>query len=71
MTTNDTTLQVLVPDMDCSSCVRAITSAVQSVDPRATVAADLVSKQVSIGGDGGAQAFIAAIRGAGFSVKAE
>jgi copper chaperone len=69
--TSDTTLQVLVPDMDCSSCVRAITSAVQSVDPHATVAADLESKQVTIGGDGAAGLFIAAIRGAGFSVKAE
>ncbi|GLR66436.1 hypothetical protein GCM10010909_11160 [Acidocella aquatica] len=65
---SETSLQVTVPDMDCSSCVRAITAAVQGVDPHATVAADLQSKKVVIGGDAQAQQFIEAIREAGFSV---
>jgi copper chaperone len=68
---SETTLEVTVPDMDCSSCVRAITSAVREIDPHATVAADLQSKKVVIGGDAVAQQFIEAIRGAGFSVKAD
>lgn len=67
---SETTLEVSVPDMDCSSCVRAITSAVREIDPNATVAADLQSKKVVVDGAGDAQTFIAAIRGAGFSVNA-
>ena len=67
---SETSLQVTVPDMDCSSCVRAITAAVREVDPHATVAADLQSKKVVIGGDAEARQFIEAIRGAGFSVAA-
>ena len=67
---SETTLEVTVPDMDCSSCVRAITSAVREIDPHATVAADLQSKKVVVGGAGAADKFIEAIRGAGFSVTA-
>ncbi len=68
---SETKLEVSVPDMDCSSCVRAITSAVHEIDPKATVAADLQSKKVAIGGNGAAEAFIEAIQGAGFSVSAQ
>jgi copper chaperone len=68
---SQTTLEISVPDMDCSSCVRAITSAVREIDPNATVAADLQSKKVVVGGAGAAESFIEAIRGAGFSVKAD
>jgi copper chaperone len=59
-----------VPDMDCQSCVRAITEAVHRVDAGAQLSADLATKRVVIGGTGAAQDYAAAIEEAGFSVKA-
>ena len=38
---NSTPLQFDVPDMDCDACVASITKAVQRVDPKASVSADL------------------------------
>lgn len=55
-----------VPDMDCGSCVRAITDAVHRQDASATVAADLTTKRVQINGKGD---FAAAIESAGFTVS--
>jgi len=62
-------LKFNVPDMDCASCIRAITQAVQRVDAQAQVAADLATKLVGITGAGTRESFGAAIEGAGFSVK--
>ena len=56
--------------MDCESCVRSITTAVQKVDANASVSADLATKRVVIGGVGDTHEFVAAIEGAGFTVKA-
>ena len=58
-----------VPDMDCQSCVRAITAAVHRLDAGAEVAIDLSVKRVSIGTDS-RQDFAAAIKDAGFTVTA-
>lgn len=41
-------LNFLVPDMSCGGCANAITRAVQKIDPRAVVAADLGTKRVAI-----------------------
>lgn len=65
-----TPLQFQVPDMDCESCVRAITEAVQRVDAQASVSADLATKRVVIGATGETHDFAAAIEAAGFTVKA-
>jgi copper chaperone len=54
----------LVPDMDCQSCVRAITDAVHRLDSSAQVTADLAAKRVQVSGIGD---FAAAIEGAGFT----
>lgn len=42
------TLQLKVPNMACSACVKTITKAVTAIDPAAKVDADTKTKQVSI-----------------------
>ena len=37
-----------INDMTCGHCVRAITGAVQAIDPRASVQADLATHRVQI-----------------------
>jgi copper chaperone len=58
-----------VPDMDCGSCVRAITAAVHRLDAAASVDADLAAKRVRIGTDS-ALDFAKAIEAAGFTAVA-
>jgi copper chaperone len=65
-----TPLQFDVPSMECESCIEAVTKAVHRVDPEASVAADLATKRVVIGGKGEPQDFIQAIQRAGFAIKA-
>ncbi len=67
---SSTPLQFDVPDMDCESCVKSITEAVQRVHSGAHVSADLATKRVVIGGEGDTHEFVAAIEEAGFTVKA-
>ena len=59
-----------VPDMTCGGCVKAITAAVQRIDPAATVAADLPTHKVDITSSRPAAELAAAIDGAGFSPEA-
>jgi copper chaperone CopZ len=65
-----TPVQFDVPDMDCDSCINAITKAVHRVDANAHVSADLATKRVVIGGNGESHEFVAAVENAGFTVKA-
>jgi len=41
-------VQFQIPNMSCGHCVRAITEAVQAVDPAARVQADLAQHQVQV-----------------------
>jgi copper chaperone len=41
-------LQLTVPNMACSACADTITTAIQSIDPTATVTADPKTKLVSV-----------------------
>ncbi len=66
---NSTPLQFDVPDMDCDACIASITKAVQRVDPKADVSADLETKRVVIGAQGEPHDFMAAIEAAGYTVK--
>jgi copper chaperone len=61
--------QFRVPEIHCDSCVRALTGAVRNLDVRATVQADLITKQVLVGTAATADAVAAAFREAGFSVQ--
>ncbi len=60
----------VVSDMTCDGCVRAITKAVQAVDPAATVSADLVSKRVHVESTSPPADLAEAIDEAGFTVAA-
>jgi copper chaperone len=70
MMAQSTPLQFTVPDMDCKSCVSSITDAIQQLDDKASVSADLETKQVVIGSTREAHEIAAAIEAAGFTVKA-
>lgn len=59
-----------VPDMTCGGCVKAITTAVQRLDPGASVATDLATHLVEITSARSAAELAAAIDGAGFSPQA-
>ncbi len=65
-----TPIQFEVPGVRCDACIQAITEAVHRVDPDASVAVDLATKRVVIGGNGEAPEFMQAIEDAGYDVKA-
>lgn len=58
-----------VPDMHCDGCVRSVTGAVRELDDRATVQADLQTRQVRVETTASDEAVAAAIREAGFAVE--
>ena len=63
-------LSFKVPDMHCDGCVTAVTKAVRTLDPQASIAVDLATRKVDINSAEPAQALVAAIEDAGFSVEA-
>jgi copper chaperone len=58
-----------VPDMHCDGCVRSVTGAVRDLDDKATVQADLQTRQVRVETTASDEAVAAAIREAGFTVE--
>lgn len=58
-----------VSDMTCGHCVKAITQAVQTAVPGATVDVDLASHRVSVTPGEQAAAIEAAIRDAGYDPR--
>ncbi|WP_085695307.1 MULTISPECIES: heavy-metal-associated domain-containing protein [unclassified Pseudomonas] len=58
-----------VEGMSCGHCVRAITQAVQSKDPAASVRVDLAAREVGIESALSAEQVIAAISEEGYAVK--
>ncbi|PPQ37295.1 heavy-metal-associated domain-containing protein [Rhodopila globiformis] len=58
-----------VPDMHCDGCVRSVTGAVRDLDEKATVQADLQTRQVRVETTASDEAVAAAIREAGFTVE--
>ena len=61
-------LTLSVPGMTCDHCVRAISGSVADVAGVRTVAVDLASKTVRVGGDPDRAAVCAAIAEAGYEV---
>lgn len=59
-------IQYEVPAMSCGGCARAITRAVQSIDPQARVEADVDTKRVSIASDADEAKLTAALTEAGY-----
>ena len=58
-----------VEGMTCGHCIRAVTQAVQSQDPAASVKVDLAAKEVGVESRLSAEQVIQAITEEGYSVK--
>ena len=58
-----------VDGMTCGHCVRAVTQAVQSQDPAASVKVDLAAKEVGVESRLSAEQVMQAITEEGYSVK--
>ena len=58
-----------VEGMTCGHCVRAVTQAVQSQDPAASVKVDLAAKEVGVESRLSAEEVISLISEEGYSVK--
>lgn len=63
-------MKFAVDGMTCGHCVRAITRAVQALDPAARVEADLDAKTVAVDADLPAERVAAAIAAEGYTVTA-
>ncbi|MBW8850274.1 MAG: heavy-metal-associated domain-containing protein [Xanthomonadales bacterium] len=63
-------MKFTVEGMTCGHCVRAITRAVQALDPAARVAVDLETKSVVVEADLPATRIAAAIAAEGYTVNA-
>ena len=62
-------IQLTVPGMSCGPCARAVTTAVQSVDPEAEVSIDLGTKLVAIDSESDLEPIKAAIEEAGYKIQ--
>lgn len=59
-------MQFHVENMTCGGCVRGVTRAIQSVDPKAEVSADLDTHKVEVQSAAPREALVKAIAEAGF-----
>jgi copper chaperone len=59
-------IQLNIPSMSCGHCVKAVTQAVQEVDPQAKVAVDLNTKQVEVESSADRQKIVASLAEAGY-----
>ena len=59
-------LRFQVDGMTCGHCVQSVTGAVKTADPKAQVAVDLPSKQVTVDTTEPAEVIATAIRQAGY-----
>jgi copper chaperone len=64
------TFLLAVKGMSCQHCVRAVTQAVQTLDPHAVVSIDLPSGQVSVTSHVDRTAVVQAIQNEGYEVAA-
>jgi copper chaperone len=55
-----------IENMTCGGCARSVTMAIRSVDPVATVEADLQSHSLTIRSDKPREAFLPALEEAGY-----
>ncbi|MEO0317279.1 MAG: hypothetical protein RL404_956 [Pseudomonadota bacterium] len=63
-------MQFFLDDMTCGGCARAVTKAVESVDPGAKVTADPPARLVQIATSAAPEQIAAALRDAGFPPRA-
>jgi copper chaperone len=60
-------IQFNIPQMSCGHCVKAVTEAVQEVDPRAKVEVELATKNVKVESTADRQAIVDALAEAGYA----
>lgn len=60
------TLQLTISKLACSACISTVTQAIQSVDPTATVQADIKTKRVEVHTHASAMAIKDAISSVGY-----
>jgi len=64
-------MKLIVDNMSCNHCVKAVTKAINDIDPKATVMVDLTKKEVTIdGGSISQEAAIKAVDDAGYQFVA-
>lgn len=63
-------MELAIPDMSCNHCRAAVTRAVQTLDPAATVEVDLTTRRARITTGAGIDAVIAALAEVGFPATA-
>lgn len=62
-------MQFQVDNLSCQHCVRAVTEAIKARDAKATVAVDLVLKQVSVSSALPAESVIATLTEEGYPAR--
>jgi copper chaperone len=65
-TTKETRMRFHIENMNCGGCARSVTKAIESVDPKARVNADTVTKKVTIETDASADSISKVLADAGF-----
>jgi copper chaperone len=60
-------LKFQIPAISCGHCVRAVTEAVQAVDPKAQVQIDMAAKRVQVSTQAPRPAVVAALAEAGYA----
>ncbi|WP_392551934.1 heavy-metal-associated domain-containing protein [Orbus wheelerorum] len=64
-------MKLIVDNMSCDHCVKAVTKAINDIDPKASVSVDLAKKEVTIdGGTISQEAAIKAVDDAGYQFVA-
>ena len=67
---HSSSLELTVGGMSCQHCVKAVTQAVQKLDPQASVNVDLPTGKVSVGSTASLEQVKAAIAEEGYDVSA-
>lgn len=60
-------MQFQIENMTCGGCVRGVTRAIQSVDPKAEVAADLATHKVEVTSSAPRDKLVSVLADAGFA----
>jgi copper chaperone len=61
--------QLHIPRMKCGGCLSAVTRAIHSVDPQATVEADLETRQARVASHTDATTLLSALKAAGYPAE--
>jgi len=62
-------LRFHVPNMTCGGCAKSVTKALSSVDPKARIEPDPVTREVRVDSAADARALLAALQEAGYPAQ--